>query len=494
MLSRWDLPLTRFVPELLGHITVLRGDVVRMDRDEAAALIAHHARTTSAEVFEAINAQTQGWCAAIVLTARAVGAAPDPVAAARHFARGDAKIADQVASEVFATLQPAERHLLLCTAGEEVVAVSTAALLTNNPRAGEVLAGLEVTGLLVSRVGSQEHPDGLEPAQSPADVRYRIHPLLAEVVRRRHVAGGVDVAQARATVARAVRLDLSRGDTTRAFDRLVAVHEPDLAAEVLATEGVRLVMGGQGPRIAAFVRQYGDVIDTHPAAWFAVALERWQVNDVETALRWMHRLLAQAKTSLAQAPPVGGQDGYAPGRAVVACIRLMRARLGLEPLAAAVRDARQDAAQLQEDPHLRGAEDAVLPILLDGARHRPELARRARRCRGEPHRGRDPRPLPRPPRRRRGGRVPPRVHRVHGGSRTGLRAGRHRRPRHAGGRHLALTVHRRPRPPGAVARPARRPARLRGAGRTAPQEPWQCMRPTCRRRSGCACATHDSTS
>ena len=165
-------------------------------------------------------------------------------------------------------------------------------------------------------------------------------------------------------MARAVRLDLSRGDTTRAFDRLVAVHEPDLAAEVLATEGVRLVMGGQGPRIAAFVRQHGDVIDIHPAAWFAVALERWQVNDVETALRWMHRLLAQAKTSLAQAPPVGGQDGYAPGRAVVACIRLMRARLGLEPLAAAVRDARQDAAQLQEDPHLRGAEDAVLPILL----------------------------------------------------------------------------------------------------------------------------------
>ena len=145
---------------------MLRGDVLRMDRDEAAALIADHARTTSAEVFEAINAQTQGWCAAIVLTARAVGAAPDPVAAARQFARGDAKIADQVASEVFATLQPAERHLLLCTAGEEVVAVSTAALLTNNPRAGEVLAGLEVTGLLVSRVGGQRASGRLRSMRS----------------------------------------------------------------------------------------------------------------------------------------------------------------------------------------------------------------------------------------------------------------------------------------------------------------------------------------
>ena len=87
MLSRWDLPLTRFVPELLGHLTVLRGDVMRMDGDEAAVLIADHARTTSVEVFEAISTQAQGWCAAIVLAARAVGAAPDPVAAARHLAR-----------------------------------------------------------------------------------------------------------------------------------------------------------------------------------------------------------------------------------------------------------------------------------------------------------------------------------------------------------------------------------------------------------------------
>ena len=46
-------------------------------------------------------------------------------------------------------------------------------------------------------------------------MRYRIHPLLAEVVRRRLAAGGVDVEQARGTVLRAVRADLARGEIAR---------------------------------------------------------------------------------------------------------------------------------------------------------------------------------------------------------------------------------------------------------------------------------------
>ena len=320
LLSRWDLALTRFVPELLGQVTVLRGDVLLMDDDESADLIAGHARSTSPEVLEAITSLSQGWCAAIVLTARTVGAAADPVAAARRYAGDDTTIADRVASGVFATLQPREQHLLLCAAAEEVVTVSTAALLSHDPGAGDVLSGLEVTGLLVTRVGGQ----GPGATDGP-EARYRIHPLLAEVVRRRHVAGGLDVQRARTSVVRAVQIDLSRGDTTHAFDRLVAVHELDLAADVLATEGVRLVMEGQGPAIAAFVRRHPDVVDQHPDAWFSVALERWAVNDVESALRWMNRLRPP------NAPASEGSDhGLSPSAA--ACVHLMRARLGLETL------------------------------------------------------------------------------------------------------------------------------------------------------------------
>ena len=194
---------------------------------------------------------------------------------------------------------------------------STAAHLSHDTGAGEILAGLETTGLLVTRL-----PDQGSVADED-DTRYRIHPLLTEVTRRRLVAGGVDVSRARATVVRAVRLDLARGEHSRAFQRLVAVHEPDEAARVLADEGTSMVMRGRGGTISDFVSRFPDTVDAHPRVWFPVAVDRWFDNDVATAVHWMDRMLAE-----------GGEDAATSGR--IACVRLMRARLGLEPMFAAV--------------------------------------------------------------------------------------------------------------------------------------------------------------
>src|SRR5262245_7762561 len=173
LLSRWDLPLTRLVPELLGHFTILRGDLLRMDEAGATELVIEHARTDDPAVVRAVTQRAHGWCAVLVLTARAVGAAPDPVAAAERLAVGQVPIADRVASEVFATLTPRQRHLLLCVSNEEVVTGATAVHLSRDLQAAEVLAELETTGLLISRLPT-------EPMDDPLQTRYRIHPLLAE--------------------------------------------------------------------------------------------------------------------------------------------------------------------------------------------------------------------------------------------------------------------------------------------------------------------------
>ncbi|MET0526505.1 MAG: LuxR C-terminal-related transcriptional regulator [Nocardioides sp.] len=326
LLSRWDLPLTRLVPELLGHFTVLRGELLRMDPAESATLIIEHARTDAPEVLTAVTDRAQGWCAAVVLTARAIATSPDPVAAARRYATGTASVADRVATEVFAALQPRERHLLLCLAAEEVVSTDTAAHLSHDARADEILAGLETTGLLVSRL-----PDSLPSADAdalddPVPARYRIHPLLTEVTRRRLVVGGVDVSRARATVVRAVRLDLARGENAHAFARLVAVNEPDEAALVLADEGVGMVMRGRGSTISDFASRHPAAVELHPDVWFPIAVERWFDNDVQAALHWMDRALA-------------ADEATDTGR--IACMRLMRARLGVEPMFAAVGHARR---------------------------------------------------------------------------------------------------------------------------------------------------------
>lgn len=336
MLSRWDLPFTRLAPELLGQYTALRGELLRLDEGEEAALVAAHVHTDAVEVARAIAPRTRGWCAAVVLTARAVAAAPDPLAVARRYAEGGASVADRVASEVFASLLPRQRHVLLCVANEPSVTPATAAHLAHDAQAGEVLAELESTGLLVTRM-----PD------ESGEVRYAIHPLLTEVVRRRTAAGGVDVMRAAATVARAVQLDVDRGDTDGAFRRLVAVGDHAATAALLAEHGPTLLLRGHGEGINAFALQHPSAVDVNPSSWFAIALERWVAGSISCARHWLDRVvsdpLPDTTTSTLQ----------------VATAQLMRARLGLESIPAAVGNAKRVLADDPADP-----ESAVLPILL----------------------------------------------------------------------------------------------------------------------------------
>ncbi|MGZ8744953.1 MAG: LuxR C-terminal-related transcriptional regulator [Nocardioides sp.] len=336
LLTRWDLGITRLAAELRGHLTILRGELLRLDEQESAALVAEHSRSADPQVASIVSDRTRGWCGAVVLTARAIGAAPDAVAAAERLGAAHTVVADAVASEVFAALHPRERHLLLCVAGDPVVSVDTAVMLTRDPRCGAILDDLDTTGLLVSRLGGDD--DAVT-----GSARYRIHPLLAEVVRRRLAAGGVDVEQARGTVLRAVRADLARGEILASFDRLLAVEHVEAAADLLHLHGEALLDHGGGSSLQGFVRHHPEALEDRPAAWFTVALERWQSDDVHGALGWIEQLLRE--------------DGRCEDTLVgeVACARLMRARLGFDSLTEAVAHARQlvaDGVFAEKSGHL----------------------------------------------------------------------------------------------------------------------------------------------
>jgi LuxR family transcriptional regulator, maltose regulon positive regulatory protein len=331
LISRWDLPLTRLVPELLGDLTTLRGDLLRLDDDEVAALVAEHARTDSAEVCAAISSRAHGWCAAVVLAARAIAGARDPLAAARRLMSGSA-VVDKVTSEVFATLTARQRHLLLCLADEDVVSSVTARHLSNDEHAGALLEDLESTGLLVSRYVDARHSLGDDDA-AEATVKYRLHPLLVEVARRRLAAGGVDVERARSTVRRAVAIDVERGEMRAALRRLIDVGALDAAVQLLVDHGLSLVLAGQAEALPSFVRNHADLVEAERSCSLPVALDRWLSGDLRGSRHWLHRFELQSRGEHA------GNDSWAVWDLEVASARLMRARLGDEPLAGAVADA-----------------------------------------------------------------------------------------------------------------------------------------------------------
>jgi ATP/maltotriose-dependent transcriptional regulator MalT len=188
------------------------------------------------------------------------------------------------------------------------------------------------------------HPD-LEGSE-----RYRIHPLLLEVVRRHILAGGVAVAQAQATVRRAVLLDAARGDLSKALTRLVALNEPTEAASVVAEHGPTLLMQGQGAAIAAFAQHYPTQVEANPRVWFAIALERWFSDDIATAAHWLDRRALRLHEH-------GGDEE--PG-VEIACIRLFRALLGSESAADAAAH-----AQIVVSRSLRTSRpQPLLPLLL----------------------------------------------------------------------------------------------------------------------------------
>jgi LuxR family maltose regulon positive regulatory protein len=354
LLSRWDLPLTRLLPELLGNLTTLRGELLRLDDLECATLVEEHAHTADPRIVRMVSDRTQGWCAAVVLAARSIGAAPDQYAAAERLANGDTPVADRVASEVFSALSHRQRHLLLCVAGEGVVDVETATHLSRDPGAGDVLADLETTGLMVSRV-----PATTEEGITGHEIRYRIHPLLAEVIRRRLLAGGVDVEQAQGTVIRAVHLDVARGRSDGAFSRLVTVHAHEEAADLLPGQGVQMLLGhGDAGPVADFARFHPDTVEDRPETWFTFALDRWEADDVTAARHWMERVVEGAPA------PANDPDEAAVEGLRQACVRLMRTRIGVELPAEAIDFAKQTAAQALATMATGKADVAVLPVLM----------------------------------------------------------------------------------------------------------------------------------
>lgn len=346
LLSRWDLPLADLRAALRGEVTVLRGDLLRLDENELTTLVQRHSHTSSLEVVELIRDWSGGWCAPAVLAAQAVAATVDAEATARRYTRTSA-VPQEFTREVYASLTVPQRRLLLCLAGDVRVTSFQARHLSRLPDAGRALDELASTGLLarLSAGSARSASDGREP-----DSEYLLHPVLVETTRRRLADGGGDVLRARTTLRDVVHLDIGRGLFSGALHRLVAVGDVEGAVQVLVQDGLRLVLAGATDDIDRLLRDHADVVESAPGCWLAVAAHLWLVGDVPANQTWLRRLEAGEHE---REHPVAGDPAEVREAALERlCVELMGSSLGDGSFSEV---ALRGRALLQGDPGLRRA-------------------------------------------------------------------------------------------------------------------------------------------
>ncbi|MFF5992092.1 AAA family ATPase [Prauserella flavalba] len=168
--ARSDPPLPLARLRVQGRLTELRADGLRFGQVEARELLARSGVTLTDGQLKRLVAQTDGWAAGIRLAARSLRLTGDPERLLSEYVSHDHTVADFLTGEVLSHLAADNRALLAMLSVCEQVSPRLAASLTGRDDVGDVLAGLERDGVLVTAVDGEQ-------------LWYQLHPMLRAYLR-----------------------------------------------------------------------------------------------------------------------------------------------------------------------------------------------------------------------------------------------------------------------------------------------------------------------
>ena len=160
------LPLHRY--RLNGELTEIRAEHLAFSVAESGLLMAQLGVTLSQDALERLTARTEGWAAGIRLAGISLDGHPDPEQFVKNLGSEDSAITGYLVEEVLNAQPPAVRDFLLRTSILDRVNSGSAADLTGNEQAADLLPGLAATNAFVRPLGGGW---------------YRYHPLFAEILR-----------------------------------------------------------------------------------------------------------------------------------------------------------------------------------------------------------------------------------------------------------------------------------------------------------------------
>ena len=257
-----------------GDLVVLGGDDLALDGAEARALLAGHGLDAGDDAIAHLVDRTEGWPALLHLAARAVRGADDPTAAVLALRGTERSIAAYLDGEVLADLDVTTRHFLEDTSVVDLLTGPLCDAMLGTEHSASRLEGLVLAGW--SFVEPLDH-----------DRRaYRIHPLVAELLRdrldQRDPADAIERCrrasrwcEARDLVDDAIALAARAGDAGRVGE---------LALPVLLD---RLV-NRRAARLRAAVRTLGPAaVESTPALALVQCWMRMAAGDIVGAHQWL---------------------------------------------------------------------------------------------------------------------------------------------------------------------------------------------------------------
>ena len=167
---RSDPPLPLAKLRVQGRVAELRATELRFLPGDGRELLSRSGVTLTDDQFRRLLIQTDGWVAGLRLAARSLRHTDDPERFLPHCASNDHAMADFLAGEVLADLPHETRTALRMLSVCDKLTPQLATLLTGRDDVGDLLAGLEREGALVTALSGEE-------------VWYQLHPMLRAYLR-----------------------------------------------------------------------------------------------------------------------------------------------------------------------------------------------------------------------------------------------------------------------------------------------------------------------
>lgn len=265
------LPLPRLV--LDGSAGEIRADDLAFDRDETAALLAHHDVELDDDDLSVLMTRTEGWAAALKLAALQLADQDDRTKFLAAFAGDVQPVADYLVTEIFSRMDSETADVLLAASVPNRPSVELACELSGRPDAGAVLEYLTGHNALVYAAGTGT---------------YRMHSLLrsyllAELRRR-------DTNAIRGLHLQAAEWFDGQGDYASALHHRTAARDWRAVAETVAAHGVDLVLSGDADHVTTAVMAVPSSVDLPPSVHLVAALAELDRHDSVRALEHLNRI------------------------------------------------------------------------------------------------------------------------------------------------------------------------------------------------------------